>query len=69
MAETDEAYRLTVKGWLAVHSNFSDELWDELVEFVKQQAIRDGCVDGVPVLIFDGGGVCRTAIQENNDAK
>lgn len=64
--DEDTAYRLTAKGFLFVETNFDDEIWDSLKNFVKKQAIDDGYnPDGVPALVFDeNGGRCVTIEEE-----
>lgn len=58
--DDDVAYRLTAKGFLFVETNFDDELWDSLLNFVKKQAVNDGYnPKGIPALVFDkNGGRC-----------
>jgi hypothetical protein len=64
---SNESYSLTPKGWLCVQLGCDDakaeEIWNGLREFVREKAIANGSKDGIPALIFDGGGVCQTATK------
>ena len=63
----DEVYRISAKGFLAVTARCYgdiDRIWKALEEFVKKEAMREGWTDGVPCLVFDGGGACIT-VQKN----
>lgn len=58
----DEAFRLTPKGFLSMKLGVDiSPLWDELANFVKEEAARNGMTDGVPCLVMVDGGHCITA--------
>lgn len=53
-------FRITAKGWLALHTGMSDKVWVDFCEFVARQAKQDG-MDGTPCLVMKDGGTCITA--------
>lgn len=72
MGKKDEKgkYRLTPRGFLRVLTG-SDEVWVKLNIFIEQQCTQNGMNEGIPCLIFEGGGHCVTVekMEDNSDAK
>lgn len=65
----DEVLELTPKGKLTVlmmEGRSADEVWRAMRDFVELRARRAGYADGVPALVFDGGGACAlvSAVKE-----
>lgn len=61
----EEAYGLTIKGWLAVQTGMFgafSPIWDALAKRVLEQAEKNGMPPGgLPCLILVDGGHCITA--------